>query len=144
MQAALNWVGDKAFAYTSHSGFTGMVDAAAKTSADAQGPSPMELLLCGLGGCTSYDVVSILQKARQDIVGCETKISAQRVDAVPAVFDEIHIHFRVTGNNLNEKQVARAVALSADKYCSASIMLTRGGVKITHDFSLIEQAVNAD
>ncbi|MDX1475732.1 MAG: OsmC family protein [Reinekea sp.] len=138
MKASLNWVGDKAFSYKSNSGFEGYVDGAAKDSDQAKGPSPMELVLVGLGGCTSYDVVSILQKSRQDVVDCQTELMAERADTVPAVFTEIHIHFVVTGRQLKPAQVERAVSLSAEKYCSASLMLERGGVEITHDFEIIE------
>ena len=97
----------------------------------------MEMLLMGLGGCASYDVVTILRKSRSQVAGCETQVTAKRVDDVPAVFESIHLHFQVSGHNLEEKKVARAVELSADKYCSASIMLGRAGVKITHDYSVI-------
>jgi putative redox protein len=138
VKASLNWVGDKAFSYKSNSGFEGYVDGAAKDSDQAKGPSPMELVLVGLGGCTSYDVVSILQKSRQDVVDCQTELMAERADTVPAVFTKIHIHFVVTGRQLKPAQVERAVSLSAEKYCSASLMLERGGVEITHDFEIIE------
>ncbi len=138
MKASLKWVGNKAFSYISNSGFEGYVDGSAKDSDDAKGPSPMELLLVGLGGCTSYDVVSILQKSRQDVVDCKTELLAERADTVPAVFTKIHIHFVVEGRDLKENQVERAVKLSAEKYCSASLMLERGGVEITHDFEIIE------
>jgi putative redox protein len=114
------------------------MDGAAKDSGDAKGPSPMELILCGLGGCTSYDVVAILQKSRQDVVDCHTELVAERSDEVPSVFTKIHIHFVVTGRELKPKQVERAVKLSAEKYCSASLMLERGGVEITHDYEVIE------
>ncbi len=138
MKASLNWVGDKAFSYKSNSGFEGFIDGAAKDSDQAKGPSPMELVLVGLGGCTSYDVVSILQKSRQDVVDCQTELTAERADTVPAVFTKIHIHFVVTGRQLKPAQVERAVSLSAEKYCSASLMLERGGVEITHDFVIVE------
>jgi len=138
VKASLKWVGNKAFSYISNSGFEGYVDGSAKYSDDAKGPSPMELLLVGLGGCTSYDVVSILQKSRQDVVDCKTELLAERADTVPAVFTKIHIHFVVEGRDLKENQVERAVKLSAEKYCSASLMLERGGVEITHDFEIIE------
>jgi putative redox protein len=95
------------------------------------------LLLAGLGGCTSYDVVSILKKSRQDVESCVAEISAERSDAVPAVFTDIHVKFVVTGRNLKEKMVERAVKLSAEEYCSASIMLEKGGVNITHSFEII-------
>ena len=97
----------------------------------------MELVLMGLGGCASYDVVSILHKSRQKVTDCVTEITASRVDEIPQVFDAIHLHFIVTGNDLIEKRVARAISLSADKYCSASRMLEAGGVAITHDYEIV-------
>ena len=98
----------------------------------------MELVLIGMGGCTSYDVVHILSKSRQKVTNCVTQLSGERSTDVPTVFTQIHVHFTVTGRELDLEKVARAVALSADKYCSASIMLARGGVKITHDFEVVE------
>jgi len=94
----------------------------------------------GLGGCTSYDVVNILTKSRQQVVDCVTELSADRAEDVPQVFERIHIHFIISGRNLDEKKVARAVSLSADKYCSASIMLERAGVQISHDYEIIDVA----
>jgi putative redox protein len=138
MKAELKWAGDKAFSYTTNSGFTGFFDGAAKDSDNAKGPSPMEMILCGLGGCTSYDVVNILKKSRQDIVDCKTELQAERADAVPAVFTKIHIHFTVFGRDLKSSQVERAVSLSAEKYCSASLMLERGGVDISHSHEIVE------
>ncbi len=138
MKASLKWDSGKAFSYQSNSGFQGYIDGAAKDSSDAKGPSPMELILVGLGGCTSYDVVSILQKARQDVTDCQTQLEAERAETVPSVFTKIHIHFVVSGRGLKEKQVERAVTLSAEKYCSASLMLERGGVEITHSHEVIE------
>ncbi|MBU2864907.1 OsmC family protein [Reinekea forsetii] len=138
MKAELKWAGNKAYAYTTNSGFEGFLDGAAKDSDDAKGPSPMEMILCGLGGCTSYDVVNILKKSRQDIVDCKTELEAERADKVPSVFTKIHIHFTVSGRNLKESQVERAVKLSAEKYCSASLMLERGGVEITHSHTIVE------
>ena len=140
MKATINWDSEKAFSYVSNSGFKGYMDGAAKDSADAKGPSPMELVLVGLGGCTSYDVVSILEKSRQKVLDCKTELKAERADSVPAVFTKIHIHFIVTGENLKEAQVARAVTLSAEKYCSASLMLERGGVEISHSHEIIDSA----
>ena len=99
---------------------------------------PMEMVLLGMGGCTSFDVVSILKKSRQPVTDCVAEIEAERADDVPSVFTKIHVHFVVTGSGLKEAQVKRAVELSADKYCSASIMLGRGGVEITHDYEIVE------
>lgn len=135
MQANVKWDGDVRFKGTTGSGFDVMIDAEQK-----QGPRPMELLLLGLGGCTSYDVVGILKKTRQDIVDCVAEIEAERADTVPAVFTKIHVKFIVSGRGLNEKKVERAVKLSAEQYCSASLMLEKGGVEITHSFEIIEVA----
>ncbi len=99
------------------------------------GVRPMEMLLLGMGGCASFDVVHILKKSRQPITDCVAEISAERVDEEPKVFSKIHIHFIVTGDNLKDKQVARAVSLSAEKYCSASIMLGKTA-EISHDYEL--------
>ncbi len=92
----------------------------------------------GLGGCTSFDVMSILRKSRQDVTDCVASIEAERADSVPSVFTRIHIHFVVTGRNLKAPLVERAVKLSAEKYCSASIMLEKGGVNISHDYEVKE------
>jgi putative redox protein len=98
---------------------------------------PMEMLLLGMGGCTAFDVVQILKKARQEVTDCVVELQAERATTVPAVFTEIHVHFVVSGQKLSEKQVQRAIELSSRKYCSASIMLGKTA-KITHDFELIE------
>jgi putative redox protein len=102
------------------------------------GPRPMELLLMGLGGCSSIDVVMILQKSRQDIRDCVVELSAQRADQEPKVFTQIHLHFVVSGKALDPKRVAHAINLSAEKYCSASIMLGKTAV-ITHDYEVREE-----
>ncbi|BBB28799.1 osmotically inducible protein C [Neptunomonas japonica JAMM 1380] len=133
MNATVKWDGDVRFQGTTGSGYDITLDGELKA-----GPRPMELMLLGLGGCTSYDVVGILKKTRQDVVDCVAEISAQRADAVPAVFTKIHVKFIVSGRGLKEKQVARAVKLSAEQYCSASLMLERGGVEITHSHEIVE------
>lgn len=99
----------------------------------------MEMLLLGTAGCASVDVVSILQKSRQQVSGCVAEVEATRVDAVPAVFETIHLHFKVSGQGLSDKHVDRAVSLSAEKYCSASIMLSAAGVKMTHSFEIVPE-----
>lgn len=104
------------------------------------GVRPMEMLLLGVGGCASFDVVDILKKSRQDIVDCETQLEAERADAIPAVFTRINLHFRVTGRGLKESIVKRAVSMSAEKYCSASIMLGKAGVEMTHSFEIVDLA----
>ena len=102
------------------------------------GMRPMETLLLGLGGCTSYDVVTILKKSRQDVKNCKAEITAQRADNIPKVFTKIHIHFIIEGSNLDAVAVERAINLSATKYCSASIMLEKS-VVISNDFEIIEE-----
>ena len=100
------------------------------------GPRPMEMLLLGLGGCTELDVLMILEKARQKVTGCEVQIEAERAAEVPKIFTKIHVHFVITGHDLDEKRVKRAVDLSAEKYCSASIMLAKTAA-ITHSYEII-------
>lgn len=102
------------------------------------GAKPMELILMGLGGCASYDVVSILQKSRQNVRDVRCVVSAKRADAIPAVFTDIHLHFVVVGQGIKDSQVAKAVELSATKYCSVSKMLGDGGVNISHDYQIVE------
>ena len=98
----------------------------------------MELILLGTAGCSTFDVMTMLKKSRQDVKDCVCDIEAERADAVPSVFTKIHLHFRVTGTALKESHVKRAVQLSAEKYCSASIMLGAAGVEITHAYEIIE------
>lgn len=98
---------------------------------------PMEMVLLGLGGCTAFDVVSILKKARQQVKGCEINVKAERADAIPAVFTRIHIHYVLSGKDLSEQQVHRAVQLSAEKYCSVTVMLAKTA-EITHDYQVIQ------
>ena len=133
MKANVKWIGEERFLGTSESGHSLVLDA----NSGELAPSPLENLLISLGGCSSVDVVSILQKARQNISGCEVEISATRVDTVPKLFSDIHLRFVVTGESVAEKHVERAVSLSADKYCSVALMLNKT-VNITHDFVIKE------
>lgn len=96
----------------------------------------MEMLLMGMGGCASFDVLTMLKKSRQDVESCVAELEAERADAVPAVFTKIHMNFVVTGRNLKESHVKRAVSLSAEKYCSASIMMEAAGVEVTHGYEI--------
>jgi putative redox protein len=137
MQARVRWAGEARFDGMSESGHTVTMDGAAEYGGKNLGPRPMELLLLGMGGCTSFDVVLILKKARQEIEDCEAIIDAKRADTEPKVFTDIHVHFIVKGKNLSAKHVERAIELSATKYCSASIMLGKTA-NITHDFEIIE------
>ncbi len=138
MKAKVRWVDEVMFLGESGSGHSVLMEGPESSGGHNIGIRPMEMLLIGVGGCSSYDVVSILKKARQDVTGCVAEVEAERADAVPAVFEKIHLHFRVSGKGLSEKQVAKAVALSAEKYCSATIMLEKGGVQISHDFEILE------
>lgn len=138
MKADIKWVGDAMFLAESGSGHTVVMDGPESHGGRNVGIRPMEMLLMGLGGCASFDVVDILKKSRQQVSHCHTQLKAERADEVPAVFTKINIHFKVSGSNLKEKQVKRAVELSAEKYCSASIMLGKGGVNISHSFEIIE------
>ena len=130
-KATVTWQENKAFMGVSPSGHEVQIDADKE-----KGASPMELILLGLGGCASYDVISILQKSRQEVQDVRCELTAQRAETVPAVYTDIHMHFVVKGKDILEKQVERAIKLSAEKYCSASRMLVQGGVNITHDFEI--------
>ena len=135
MKVRIKWIEDVAFMGESETGHAVVMDGAPENGGRNIGMRPMEMLLIGMGGCTSFDVVTILKKSRQAVVDCGAEISAGRADEIPKVFTKIHVHFVVTGHDLNEKQVERAVSLSAEKYCSASIMLSKS-VEITHDFQI--------
>jgi len=133
MKASVKWVGEELFMGTSESGHTVTLDA----NGGKLAPSPLENILISLGCCSSVDVVSILKKTRQQVIGCKVDISATRVESVPKLFSDIHLHFIISGNNIAEKHVERAVSLSADKYCSVALMLNKS-VNITHDFEVVE------
>jgi putative redox protein len=138
MEAKVSWAGGVSFKAESGTGHTVTLDGPPNLGGENLGARPMELLLMGLGGCTAFDVMTILKKARQDVTDCVVQLSAERADAIPSVFTKIHLHFVVTGRNLKEKHVARAIQLSAEEYCSASIMLEKGGVVMSHDHEIIE------
>ncbi|OUD15043.1 OsmC family protein [Thioflexithrix psekupsensis] len=121
----------------SESGHTVIIDGSPEIGGRNLGVRPMELILMGLGGCTTMDVLSILSKQRQEVTDCVIQVNAERREAVPKIFSEIHIHFVVTGRNLSESLVKRAVDLSAEKYCSVSAML-QATVKITYSFDIVE------
>ena len=137
MEVRVNWVEDVMFVAESETGHSIVLDGAPESGGRNMGMRPMELMALSVGSCSSYDVVTILRKARQQITSCEARVTAQRADAIPAVFKSIHLRFRIVGKNLNEKQVERAIELSAEKYCSASIMLKNAGVEVTHDFEIV-------
>ncbi|ASP38622.1 osmotically inducible protein C [Bacterioplanes sanyensis] len=139
MKATIKWVDNAMFLGESGSGHSVVMDGPEDHGGRNMGVRPMEMLLLGLGGCTSFDVMSILTKQRQQVTDCQAQIEASRADTVPSVFTDIHIHFVVTGKALKPAAVERAVALSAEKYCSASIMLEQGGVNIRHSFEVIDE-----
>lgn len=136
METQLKWAGNAAFIGRASSGHTVVMDGPAEGGGRNLGPRPMEMLILGMGACSTYDVVSILKKSRQEITDCEINITSQRADSDPKVFTDIQLHFIVSGKDLKVKQVERAIKLSAEKYCSASIMLG-ATANITHDFEII-------
>ncbi|WP_269533063.1 OsmC family protein [Chitinimonas sp. BJYL2] len=138
MQARVKWIENVSFLAQSETGHAVLMDGAPAAGGQNLGPRPMEMVLMGTGGCTAFDVVAILKKGRADIVDCEVRLDAERAETDPKVFTRIHMHFIVTGRQLKQEQVKRAIDLSAEKYCSASIMLGQAGVAITHDFEIRE------
>ncbi len=142
MKSRVKWVEDVCFMAESDSGHAIIMDGAPEVGGRNLGPRPMEMLLMGTGGCTSVDVVMILKKSRQDVTGCEVEISAERASDHPKVFTKIHMHFTVRGRGVKPEIVDRAIKLSAEKYCSASIILGKSAV-MTHDFEIIEEGIAA-
>lgn len=137
MQARIKWVQDATFVGESGSGHAVVMDGPPEHGGRNLGVRPMEMLLLGMGGCTAFDVVHILKKSRQPVTDCVAELQAERAGEEPKVFTSIHVHFIVSGKGLDEKRVARAVDLSAEKYCSASIMLGKTAA-ITHDYEIRE------
>ena len=137
MKCRIKWLDHRSFVGETGSGHSVVMDGAPEAGGRNLGVRPMEMLLLGLGGCTTFDVVAILEKSRQDLVDCEVEIEAERATEVPKVFTKIHIHFVVSGRALDENKVRKAVELSADKYCSASRMLEKVA-EISHDFEIVE------
>ena len=137
MNISVNWVDGMLMVGKSHSGHSITMDGPTEIGGDNLGVRPMEMLLLGVAGCTMIDVVTTLKKMRQDLTNCETKLSAERADEHPKVFTDIHIQFIVKGQDLDPKKVEKAITLSAEKYCSASIMLGKTA-SITHDFEIVE------
>jgi putative redox protein len=140
MKARVKWVEEVTFIGESASGHAVVMDGPPESGGRDLGIRPMEMVLLGMGGCTAFDVVMILKKARQPVTDCVVEMEAERATSEPKVFTRIHVHFVVTGNGLSDKQVARAVELSAEKYCSASIMLSKA-VDITHDYVVLSLPV---
>ncbi|WP_373741070.1 OsmC family protein [Neisseria sp.] len=137
MQVTSKWLDGMCFVGTTPTGHSVVMEGAAAEGAAKRGPSPMEMLLLGVAGCSSIDVVMIAEKQRQDVADCQATVTAKRADDTPRVFTEIHIHFKVFGRGLKESAIEKAVQLSAEKYCSASIMLGKAA-KVTHSFEVVE------
>ncbi len=137
MKARIKWVEEVSFLGETESGHAVLMDGPPAGGGRNLGPRPMEMLLLGTGGCTTYDVIHILKKSRQPVTDCVVEIEAQRAETDPKVFTGIHFHFVVTGKGLKADVVERAIKLSAEKYCSASIMLGKTA-DITHDFEIQE------
>lgn len=141
MEARVRWIENAAFMAETGSGHAVVVDGPESIGGRNLGPRPMELMLMSVGSCSAVDIVQILKKARQPVAGCEVKVSGKRAETDPKVFTAIHLHFIVSGAELSENHVKRAVQLSAEKYCSASIMLGRAAT-ISHDYELLNTAVD--
>jgi len=138
MKTTVKWTDGAMFVGESGSGHSVVMDGPEDLGGRNLGPRPMEMLLLGTGGCSVYDVMSMLKKSRQQVVDCRVELDAERAEAVPAVFTRINMHFVVTGVGLKQSQVKRAVELSAEKYCSASIMFGAAGVEMNHSFEIVE------
>jgi len=138
MKARVKWVEHVAFLGETESSHAVLMDGAPAAGGRNLGPRPMEMLLLGAGGCTSFDVVSILKKSRQAITDCYVELEAERAETDPKVFTKIHMHFVVTGKDIKPEAVEKAIKLSAEKYCSASIMLGATAA-VTHDFEVIQE-----
>lgn len=138
MKARIKWVENVTFIGESGSGHAVVIDGPPEAGGRNLGVRPMEMLLLGMGACTAFDVVHILRKQRQEVSDCVAQLSAERADEEPKVFTKIHVHFVVKGRGLKPAAVERAVTLSAEKYCSASIMLGKTA-QITHDFEVVDE-----
>jgi len=136
MKARVKWVDGTLMVGESASGHAVVMDGPPEFGGRNLGVRPMEMLLLGMGGCTEFDVLLILRKGRHEVLGCEVQLEAERADSDPKIFTRIHAHFVVTGRNLSDTAVERAVKLSAEKYCSASIMLGAMAT-VTHDFEVV-------
>ena len=137
MKATVKWLDNMSFVGESDSGHSVVMDGPPDAGGRNMGVRPMEMVLLGMGGCTAFDVVMILKRARQDITDCRVELQAERATEVPKVFTRINTHYVITGKQLNVKQVERAVNMTAEKYCSVSIMLA-ASVEMSHDFEIIE------
>jgi putative redox protein len=139
MKARIDWIRDLTFVGESNSGHGIVISASKQAGAPTIAPSPMEYVLLGTGGCTATDVIAILEKGRHDVRGCEVTLEADRAETDPKVFTKIRFHFKVTGKGLTRDVVDRAIKLSAEKYCSASIMIGKTAT-LSHDFEIVNEA----
>jgi len=137
MNISVKWIDGMLMVGKSDSGHAVVMDGPPEIGGENLGVRPMEMLLLGMAGCTMIDVVSTLKKMREDVVDCQTQVSADRSEEYPKVFTNINVHFILKGKQLNPSKVDKAIKLSAEKYCSASIMIGKTAV-ITHDFKIIE------
>ncbi|HEX7380875.1 MAG TPA: OsmC family protein [Nevskiaceae bacterium] len=137
METRVRWIENAAFVAETGSGHAFIIDGPESIGGRNLGPRPMELMLASVGGCSSVDIVRILRKARQEISGCEVRVSGTRAETDPKVYTAIHLHFVISGHDVSESHVKRAVELSAEKYCSASIMLSKAAA-VTHDYEIVE------
>ncbi len=138
MKATVKWLDNMSFVGESGSGHSVVMDGPPDDGGRNLGVRPMEMVLLGMGGCTAFDVVHILKRARQNIVDCHVELEAERAVDIPKVFTKIHAHYIIKGKGLDAKKVERAINMTAEKYCSVSIMLAHS-VEITHDFEIIEE-----
>ena len=139
MKAKVEWVKDAMFLAESGSGHTVVMDGPPEYGGANLAARPMEMILMGLGGCAIFDVVKMLKKGRQKVTDCRVELNAERAEGVPSPFTKIDMKFIVIGKQVKEAQVKRAVQLSAEKYCSASIMLEAAGVELSHSYKVLEQ-----
>ncbi len=137
MNISVKWIDGMLMVGKSDSGHAIVMDGPPEIGGENLGVRPMEMLLLGMAGCTMIDVVSTLKKMREDVVDCQTQVSADRAEEYPKVFTNIHVHFILRGNQLNPSNVDKAIKLSAEKYCSASIMIGKTAI-ITHDYEIID------
>ncbi len=135
MKTTVKWIDNMLMVGESASGHGIVMDGPEEIGGHNLGVRPMEMLLLGMGGCTTVDVISILKKMREDVTDCRCEVSGVRADEHPKIFTDIHIHFIISGNSLDEKKVEKAITLSAERYCSASLMLGKAA-KVTHDFEI--------
>lgn len=140
MHVNVSWAGNVHFKAENTMGHEVLMDGPEEAGGENLGSRPMELILMGLGGCTAYDVVDILKKSRQPLVDLKVSLQGARAETIPAVFEQIKIHFTVVGALVDPAKVQRAIDLTAEKYCSASIMLEKGGVEISHSFEIVPEA----